>query len=378
MIGPLADFGGREIMTNLLANSLERDFDIQIVSTISMSKKSVALQGTSYSWDTINYFLFRKYPLLKFSATLTKIINSRKEPAYDFVKNRISKNIFNFEGHYYSSIFQFIRKSNCVIYSGEIDGKWFEELIKICDELKKPLVLNVTREINEIPNFLKKNNLNLNILTHSLSNNIKVAEINCKIWHIDQTTILEKDLLQLDIVKKQELVYGFLGRFSQEKGILELLDLFSKSGRKLVIAGNGPLLKDVQSYCAKHPNLVNVGQLSPQEVADFFSKIDVFIISSFEEGGPIVGVEAMAAGKLIVSTKVGAMAERLENTGNDFWFQIENKNTLNLALDRLELLSSIERKEIQIAVRNQYINFNSLNIIRTKYLEVFNEILVSS
>lgn len=376
-VGPISDFGGLEIMTNLLACSLQKKFDIQIVSTISMSKCSAALKGTSSNWDTINYFLFRKNWLLKSSAKLTKLINSREEPAYNFINNKISKNYFNFEKLYHSSLIQFIKGSNCVIYSGEINGKWFEEIFQICAQQEKPLVLNLTRDTKIIPNFLKDDRSRCNILVHSLSNMNELRKLNSKVSHIRQTTILEKDLLNLKISEKLEIVYGYLGRFSKEKGVLELLESFSKTDKKMIIAGNGPQLEIVQSYCSSHPNLSYIGQLAPEEIASFFSEVDVFIISSYEEGGPIVGVEAMAAGKLIVSTKVGAMDERLLGTGNDFWFDIEDPNTLDLALDRLELLSAKERQEIQIAVRNKYINYNSLNVIKAEYLKFFEKLLIS-
>ena len=128
VIGPISDFGGREIMTNLLTHSLESHYDVQIVSTTSMSKHSVALKGTSSSWNTINYYLYRRFPFLKLSALLTKFINRRNEQAYEFINNRLSKRYFQFERQYIKGIEQFVNQSSCILYSGEIDGKWFEEI----------------------------------------------------------------------------------------------------------------------------------------------------------------------------------------------------------------------------------------------------------
>lgn len=376
VMGPISDFGGREVMTNLLAHSLKGRYEIRVVSTIAMSKHSVALEGISSSWDTVNYDLYRRYSLLKFSAWLTKSIYSRKEQVYDFVNNKISKIYFDFEQHYYNSIFRYIDQSNCVIYSGEIDGKWFKEIIDICNQLKKPLVLRITGEIKKIPVFLKSDYQGLHVLAHSLSNATKINSLNYKVWHIDQTTVLEEELIKLPIDENRELTYGFLGRFSPEKGILELIETFAKSGKKLLIAGNGPLLKNVKSSCAVNPNIIYKGQLLPQEVADFYSNLDVFIISSFEEGGPIVGIEAMASGRLIISTKVGAMEERLHKTGNSFWFNINDKKSLNSAIDNLESLSTLERTRIRMEVRKRYLDCNSLQNTKKKYLGIFNEILV--
>lgn len=375
IVGPISDFGGREVMTNLLARSLTSHYAIQIVSTIAMSKNSVAIKGFSYNWDTINYNLYRAYLFLKISALLTKLIYYRKEPAYDFINNKLSKKYFKFEKKYYKSIEEFVNQSSCVIYSGEIDGKWLKEIIQICKHFRKPVILRVTGEIKQIPKFLETDTSKLHILAHSISNATKLKPLSATIWHIDQTTVLEQSLLELKIEEDSEIIYGFLGRFSSEKGILELMELFSKTGKKLKIAGNGPLLKDVVSYSKSFSNIDYEGQLSPDEITRFYKGIDVLVISSYEEGGPIVGIEAMAAGRLLVSTRVGAMEERLMGTDNDFWFDISKEDSLKVICDKLESLTPYDRKDIKVRLRKKYIKSNSLSIIEEKYLNIFKEIL---
>lgn len=52
-----------------------------------------------------------------------------------------------------------------------------------------------------------------------------------------------------------------------------------------------------------------LGYTSDREA--FYRDVDVFAITSSQEGGPVTGVEALAAGRAVISTAVGAMPERL-------------------------------------------------------------------
>ena len=52
----------------------------------------------------------------------------------------------------------------------------------------------------------------------------------------------------------------------------------------------------------------------------------------------MVGLEAMAAGKIIISTDVGAMKDRLLGTKNDFWFDLNTIDELNQIFEKLNTL----------------------------------------
>lgn len=375
IMGPIVDFGGREIMTNLLANSLKEKYTIKVLSTISMTKNSVALSGLeNKQWDVISYFVYRHNFYIKLTALLTKIIHRRKEPAYFFVNNRFTKPYFNFDKLHRETINKFVKKTDLIIYSDEISGRWLKDIIEITEKEKKQLLVRLTGMIKSIPSFLL--NTNFNVLAHSLENTKAIkAHLETKVWNIDQTSVLEKELLEIEIKENKSLIYGFLGRFSQEKGIEMLIDTFSKNSRKITIAGKGPLLETVLKATKENKNMSYLGELTPNELSGFFNKIDVFIIPSLEEGGPIVGVEAMAAGKLIISTKVGAMPERMEFTGNKLWFSHNTNNSLQLAIDKVEEKSIIERLKIREQIRQKYITHNSLHSIKSKYMELIKEII---
>ncbi|NJM80310.1 MAG: glycosyltransferase family 4 protein [Flavobacterium sp.] len=174
--------------------------------------------------------------------------------------------------------------------------------------------------------------------------------------------------MEIPIKKPSEvLVYGYLGRFSKEKGILELLDFFSSINSKLFLAGNGPLENEVADLIKSKPTIVNLGVFQTSEMATFFNQIDVLIIPSFEEAGPLVAIEAMAAGKIILATKVGALEERLAETQNQFWFDINNKKSFEESISKIETLDTETFYQIQKQLRKRYLENYSNEKIKNDY-----------
>jgi len=96
------------------------------------------------------------------------------------------------------------------------------------------------------------------------------------------------------------------------------------------------------------------------------------VIPSHEEAGPLVGIEAMAAGKLIFSTKVGAMAQRLYNTENDFWFDINKEQSFLQLIERVKNIKPEGIKVIREKNRKIYLENYSIEKISNEYLNIFN------
>ena len=146
-------------------------------------------------------------------------------------------------------------------------------------------------------------------------------------------------------------------------------------GKKLVIAGTGPQQQEVLHFCAKNEKFQYQGALESTDVHLFYDSIDVLIIPSYEEAGPLVGIEAMAAGKLIISTKVGAMPDRLETLGNQFWFDIEHPKSLLDNMQEIELLDRDVLLEFKKELRNRYLEYYRYDKISSLYAGVISNIL---
>ncbi|MFW9973516.1 MAG: DNA gyrase subunit A, partial [Candidatus Odinarchaeota archaeon] len=79
------------------------------------------------------------------------------------------------------------------------------------------------------------------------------------------------------------------------------------------------------------------------ELTDCYNVLDLYIISSRTEGGPLALLECMATGVPIVSTKVGMVPELINNGINGFVSEIEDIE--NLYENCKKILSNYDIKE---------------------------------
>ena len=113
----------------------------------------------------------------------------------------------------------------------------------------------------------------------------------------------------------------FVGRLAKAKGLPILLEATAKvEGVTLDIAGDGPDRKMLEEK-ARALNISDrvkfLGYQSQQQVRELLKQADVFVMTSFAEGVPVVLMEAMAAGVPVVATQVAGIPElvRDEHSG---------------------------------------------------------------
>jgi len=105
-------------------------------------------------------------------------------------------------------------------------------------------------------------------------------------------------------------------------GLIELLEAWSKidahaaSHMRLMIAGQGPLLPELQRRIAElglSEQVTMLGYLSDQNLAAFYQACDLTVVPSRQlEGFGLVVLESLAAGTPVLASDVGGLAETLE------------------------------------------------------------------
>jgi glycosyltransferase involved in cell wall biosynthesis len=138
---------------------------------------------------------------------------------------------------------------------------------------------------------------------------------------------------------------GFLilnvGRLVPEKGHRVLLNaavrvLQDFPNVVFAVAGDGPLRAELEELSAAlgisdHVRLLG----SRADVPELLAASDIFVLSSLTEGLPMALLEAMAAGKAVVSTKVGGIRAALDNGACGLLVPPDNASALADALLRL-------------------------------------------
>lgn len=369
ILGPIGDFGGREVEANIIARALEQDFDVCILSTGYMTSDSFALKNLKKTkWGAVPQKIVAKNPIIFFLSFLSRIVNKGKLKNYAYLNNLISKKLFDLDKLYQNEIKKKLNESDLVMLCVQLTSKFFPEIVLFCDEKKIPCLVRTTGTIRDVSELdfscLKKVDL---FIHHSEANADNLnKQINLPYTIIDQCALNENQLLALQVKTNSDLRFGYLGRLSEEKGILLIANFFSNSSLPFIIAGDGNQKEELLEIISDKPNCKFLGSLKNENLALFFDEIDVLIIPSYEESGPLVGLEAMAAGKIIISTKVGAMEERLDGL-RSFWFQIENIQTLELVVRQVISLSESERVILSNSLKERYLCQYSFQAISEKY-----------
>lgn len=191
--------------------------------------------------------------------------------------------------------------------------------------------------------------------TSVLSNAIEVKEI------INKSNINKDEIYKQHSIPKDKKILGFVGRISNQKGILPFIESVSRHKDKFVdciflIVGSGEQDDEAKELVKKlNMNELFVFTGHQDNIYDFYPLMDVFFLPSFYEGLPMVLLEAMSFKKPIVSMNVGSINEIIKNNG----YLIEPGEYD----DFINKLDKLKDDDENIKIFGQ----NSLNIINRDY-----------
>lgn len=104
----------------------------------------------------------------------------------------------------------------------------------------------------------------------------------------------------------------YVGRLSAEKGIATLIEAWSGLAVPLTVLGDGPMAARIRA--AHHPGIRWQGWASAQEVVACMLRARFLVMPSlWFEGLPLVLLEAFRCGLPVIASRLGAMAEVVED-----------------------------------------------------------------
>ncbi|MFG1907876.1 glycosyltransferase family 4 protein [Kribbella sp. NPDC048928] len=106
----------------------------------------------------------------------------------------------------------------------------------------------------------------------------------------------------------------FLGRLSEDKGFADLLQAWDSTLGKLVVVGDGPLREAADERARKDLSVQVLGQLPWEDGMDVLRSARAAVVParSYESFGLVV-VEAFAHGVPVVASRLGALAELVDD-----------------------------------------------------------------
>lgn len=174
---------------------------------------------------------------------------------------------------------------------------------------------------------------------------------------------------------ESDLVVGHIGRFAVQKNHRFLISVFSEivklhSCAKLVLVGDGELRGEIEQQIRSLGLEDKVMLLGlRKDIPAILNAMDIFVLPSFFEGLPVVGVEAQATGLPVVLSDqiahelpVDVLSHYIDlEKGPEFWARMILENGLNA--DRRNMTDEMIRQgyEIKAAAKqleSYYINMN--------------------
>ena len=184
-------------------------------------------------------------------------------------------------------------------------------------------------------------------------------------------------------VDNNSFVIGTVGRLSSQKAQGVLLEATKKLLHKtklikVVIAGDGPLESQLKSYAEHLGVTYNVRFLGfRSDIADLLQAMDVFVLTSIDEGLPMAMLEAMAMKIPVIATEVGDIPKVLKNMENGILVKPGDSDFL---ANRIEYLISDKHSRLRLSANAfaKVIECYSKEAMCRKYCEVYEDVIISN
>lgn len=169
-------------------------------------------------------------------------------------------------------------------------------------------------------------------------------------------------------IANRELILLYVGRLDPLKGIDRLISALSQLKhrehlRLLVVGGDGReaaeflRLKELSQRLGLENAVTFMGRVDHNLLPDYYSAADLMVLPSHTESFGLVGLEALACGTPVVSTRVGAMDQIVRNGETGF---LVNSATARSLAEGIELFIPRIRAGFlsRAAIRASVLHFN--------------------
>ena len=174
-------------------------------------------------------------------------------------------------------------------------------------------------------------------------------------------------------------VVGVVARLDLQKGFEYLLrairELCGIYALKIVIVGEGPdrkAIEDMVKEFGLQSNVVLAGQQS--DMPGVYAAMDIFVLPSLNEGLPMTVLEAMAASRPVIATRVGAIPSVIKDGENGLLVDPRDVDGLRNALARL--LSDSDLCRSMGGQAHDWVSRNyTSEVMAQKYRQLYEEVL---
>jgi glycosyltransferase involved in cell wall biosynthesis len=149
-------------------------------------------------------------------------------------------------------------------------------------------------------------------------------------------------------IPSNAVVYAFVGRIVEDKGIHELVEAFLslKGNAYLLLVGSyederEPVKSEIKEAIQNHPSIIHTG--FQKDIRPFLALADIFVFPSYREGFPNVVLQAAAMGLPCIVSDINGSNEIISHNENGLIVPAKNTDLLKFAME--ELLTNPEKRK---------------------------------
>jgi glycosyltransferase involved in cell wall biosynthesis len=195
-------------------------------------------------------------------------------------------------------------------------------------------------------------------------------------WHWVPNVVADRFKAPKDARQKRGTVrFLNLALMTEKKGQFDLIEAFHRltqtnQNAELWLAGDGPiraaLEKKVEEFDISD-KVRFLGMISPEDVPELLSKIDVMVVSSHYETFGVVAAEALMAGVPVIATKCGG-PECIVGKGDGLLVPLRNPKALATAMQELMVhLESFDPHLIAKGARERFSSTAVASLLTHEY-----------
>jgi glycosyltransferase involved in cell wall biosynthesis len=136
-------------------------------------------------------------------------------------------------------------------------------------------------------------------------------------------------------IRSNNVIFGSVGIFKPKKGIevfIRVLQGLPRFEKRVILVGDF-----YKNTCSAQPDGVKITGILPyKKTLNELDNIDIFVAPSFSDGCPNAVLEAMAAGRAIITTPVGAMNDLLRHGESCYFLQNLSDAEMKSAIKKLD------------------------------------------
>ncbi|TVZ52667.1 glycosyltransferase family 4 protein [Dokdonia sp. Hel_I_53] len=171
---------------------------------------------------------------------------------------------------------------------------------------------------------------------------------------------------------EKEDYFLYVGRLSEEKGIIEIVNAFIDSGKPLRIAGEGPLSDMINTKIEKYPHIKLLGFQNQDELSELYLKAKALVTGSkmYETFGLII-IEAFSFGTPVIAPNFGNVGSLVTTNIDGVLYDHLDASSLQESFEKFDFLDQEKlRKNARATFEKNFTSGQNLNQLEAIYKSV--------